>query len=168
VRFADGPTVEVDVHIAAPPSVVWELVTDITVPARFSQELQSVEWLDGATGPAFGARFAGRNRHDAGGSWETVSKVTVLDPQRAFAWAVGDPSHPSATWRFDLSPEGSGTRLRQQVRLGPGPSGLTRVIASMPDKEERIIAGRREEHRRNMTATVQGIKELAEARVGGH
>jgi len=33
----------------------------------------------------------------------------------------------------------------------------------MPDKEERIIARRLEEFERNMQATLEGIKQLAEA-----
>jgi hypothetical protein len=34
----------------------------------------------------------------------------------------------------------------------------------MPDKEERIVARRLEEHERNMRATLDGIKALAEER----
>ena len=58
------------------------------------------------------------------------------------------------------------TRLRQWARLGPGPSGLSMAIESMPDKEQRIIARRLEEHRTNMTATLAGIKDLAERAAG--
>ena len=69
LRYADGPTTEAVVDIAASPSVVWALVSDIDLPPRFSAELQGVEWLDGATGPRLGARFVGRNRHRAIGGW---------------------------------------------------------------------------------------------------
>ena len=58
---------------------------------------------------------------------------------------------------------GGGTRLRQWMCMGPAPSGLTPAIEAMPDKEERIIARRLDEHRANMAATVAGIKELAES-----
>jgi hypothetical protein len=54
--------------------------------------------------------------------------------------------------------------LRQWMRMGPAPSGLTPAIEAMPDKEERIIARRLDEHRFNMLATIQGIKDLAENR----
>jgi hypothetical protein len=76
---------------------------------------------------------------------------------------VNDPDYPSASWRFSLEPEAEGTWLRQWARLGPGPSGLTPAIAAMPDKEERIVARRMEDLSRNMTATVEGLKSLAEA-----
>ena len=39
MRFEDGPTVEVETRIDAPPERVWDLVTDIAVPARFSSEV---------------------------------------------------------------------------------------------------------------------------------
>jgi len=149
--------------IAAPPSVVWPLVCDIQVPARFSSEFQGGEWLDGATQASLGARFRGRNHHDARGTWETVSTICEYDPERAFGWAVGDPVRPAARWRFALSPDGSGTRLRQWMQMGPGESGISELIAAMPDKETRILGRRLAEHQANMTATLAGIKDLAES-----
>ena len=162
VKYADGPAVQVEVLIEAPAARVWALVTDIGLPARFSSELQETRWLDAAKGATPGARFVGRNRHPAAGEWETTCTVTAAEPERCFAWAVEGPAQPAATWGFDLEPQGSGVRLRQWARLGPGPSGLTTAIAAMPDKEERIIERRLEEHRANMQATVDGIKALAE------
>ena len=58
-RYADKPAVEVRIWIDAAPARVWELVSDIELMPATSSELQSVEWLDGAAGPAAGARFAG-------------------------------------------------------------------------------------------------------------
>ena len=163
MKYADGPTVQVDVLIDAPTARVWELVSDISLPARFSSELQEARWLDATAQATPGARFVGRNRHPAAGEWETTCVVTVWEPDHSFGWAVGEPAHPSATWGFDLEREGSGVRLRQWARLGPAPSGLTPAISAMPDKEERIILRRLEEHRANMQATVEGIKALAES-----
>ena len=45
VKYADGPTTEVTVHVGAPPQDVWPFVADVTVPARFSRELQEVRWV---------------------------------------------------------------------------------------------------------------------------
>jgi uncharacterized protein YndB with AHSA1/START domain len=163
VRYADGPTVEVEIVIEAPVERVWELVSDVCLPARFSGELQAAEWVDQAGDPVIGSRFRGRNRHPAAGEWETTCVVTDWEPERRFGWAVGDPAFPSASWRFDLAAEGGRTHLRQRARIGPAPSGLTPAIEAMPDKEELIVARRLEEHRANMAATVAGIKALAEA-----
>jgi uncharacterized protein YndB with AHSA1/START domain len=162
MKYADGPTVEVEVFVDAPIERVWLLVSDVNLPARFSSELQAAHWLDGVTSPVSGARFVGRSQHPAAGEWETTCVVTEWEPGRAFGWAVGDPSYPSASWRFELEPDGTGVRLRQRARLGPAPSGLTPAILAMPEKEERIVARRLDEHRANMQATVNGVKALAE------
>ena len=161
MRYAEGPTTEAVVHVDAPPSAVWPLVSDIQLPGRFSAEFVRGEWHD-AGGAALGARFTGHNHHDAVGDWHTTCTVVDLEPQRRFGWAVGDPEHPSALWRFELEPDGDGTRLRQWMRLGPGRTLLNDAIERMPEKEERIIDRRLAEHRINMEATVRGIKELAE------
>ncbi|CAA9216233.1 MAG: polyketide cyclase/dehydrase [uncultured Acidimicrobiales bacterium] len=162
MKYADGPTAEAEVLIDAPLETVWKHATDINVPARFSGEFQGAEWID--DGPALGARFKGRNEHTALGSWETTAWVTRYEPLREFAWSVSDPDEPSATWWFTLEEVEGGVRLRQGARMGPAPSGLTIAIRSMPDKEERIVARRLEEWTRNLQATVEGIKQLAETR----
>lgn len=161
MRYADGPTAEVEIFVAAPAERVWPLVTDIDLPARFSTEFQGAHWID--DGPALAARFVGRNRHQARGEWEVTCVVTACDVGECFAWAVGDTDTPGATWRFTIDPAPGGVVLRQWAQIGPGPSGLTPVIAAMPDKEERIVARRLEEFRTNMQATVEGIKQLAES-----
>jgi hypothetical protein len=154
------------VLIAAPAAVVWALVCDIQLPARFSSEFNGGEWLDGASSPAPGARFTGRNYHPARGNWETTSTICQYQPERVLGWAVGDPDQPSAQWRFTLAADadGTGTRLIQWMQIGPGPSGISEAIEAMPDKESRILQRRLGEHSANMTATLAGIKELAEAR----
>jgi hypothetical protein len=165
MKYSDCPTVEVDVVIDAPIERVWSLVTDINSPARFSSELIEAQWLDGANEPALGARFVGHSRHPHAGEWQTTCFVTRYEPMRSFGWAVGDPKYPSAIWRFDLQAEGDQVRLRQAAQIGPAPSGLTPAILAMPDKEERIVARRLDEHRVNMLATIEGVKALAEAAV---
>jgi uncharacterized protein YndB with AHSA1/START domain len=162
VRYADGPSTEVEVLIEAPLGRVWELVTDVNVPSRFSPELTDATWLD--DGPRLGARFRGRNQHPALGSWETTSWVDRYEPGRVFGWAVSDPDHPSATWWYTLDEVGGRVRLRHGGRMGPAPSGLNLAIERAPEKEERIVARRLEEWRAGMQATVDGIKALAEGR----
>ena len=162
MRFADRPTTETEVFVAAPPASVWPLVTEIMTPSRFGTELQEASWDDPERGACLGARFTGRNFHPARGEWETTSTIVDFVPEQRFAWAVGDPDEPSAVWRLELAPEDDGTRLRYWAQMGPGPSGITPAIEQMPDKEERIIARRLREWETNMTATITGIKQLAE------
>jgi hypothetical protein len=160
VKYAEGPSVQVEVLVRAPVERVWELVTDINLPARFSSEFVGATWVD--DGPRLAARFVGRSRHEALGEWETTSTVSRFEPPRAFGWVVADPEQPSSSWWFELDDGPDGVRLRQGTRMGPGRSGLNLAIDRMPDKEERIVARRLREFEANMRATLEGIKRLAE------
>jgi hypothetical protein len=164
MRYAEGPTVEVSLVMRARPADLWPVVTDVDLPARFSSEYQGGRWLDGSPA-AVGARFAGRNFHSAMGEWETICTVTESDPGKVFAYTVGDPADPGATWRYTLvpGPDSASTRVDYWMRMGPGWSGLCNAIEAMPDKEERIVARRCDEHRANMLRTLEGIRDLVEA-----
>ena len=161
VRYADKPSVELSVEITAPVAAVWELVTDINLPARFSVEFQGADWID-PDGPRLGARFIGRNARRAS-EWQTTCTVTWFEPFRTFGYAVNDIDDPVARWRFDLVPNAPGTRLNMWAEMGPGRSGVTSYIEKYPDREEEIVANRLAEWRTNMTSTLEGIKALAEA-----
>ena len=161
-RYADNPTVQVQTWIDVLPGRVWELVSDIELMPTMSQELQSVEWLDGATEPAVGAKFIGRSKHESLGEWATTSHVIECEPERVFAWAVEDPANPTAIWRFRLEPKNGGTELSEWMQMGPARSGLSFAIDRMPEKEQKIVFVRMREFERNMAATLAHIKKLAE------
>ena len=161
--LAAEPGVTVEVDIDASPERVWELVSDINIPAQFSTEFVGAEWVD-ADGPRQSASFIGRNRREDR-AWQTTSFVVACDPPRVFAWNVSDPDQPSAQWRFELEPIGEGTRLRQHMNIGPGRSGTSRAMEEDPGQAQEILARRRDQLRRNMELTTQGIKRLAELRV---
>ncbi len=160
--LADGPGTVVEVDVRASGDTVWELVTDIDLGKRFSAEFLGAQWTGDHTGPALGATFEGRNTHKAIGEWTVPCFVDVFDPGRAFGWCTSNPDNPGARWRFELESIAGATRLRYRLLLGPGPSGISAAIEAMPDKEPRILARRVDEHRANMQAVVNGIKELAE------
>jgi uncharacterized protein YndB with AHSA1/START domain len=161
-RYADKPTVEVQTWIDASPSRVWQVVSNIELMPTMSDELQAVEWLDGATEPSVGARFLGRNRHESLGEWATTSEIVECVPERALAWAVENRHNPTATWRFSMSEKDGGTLLTQWMQMGPGRSGLSHAIDRMPDKEQKIVFVRMREFEQNMTVTVGHIKKLVE------
>ena len=161
--LADGPGTVVEVDIKAPVSAVWEVVTDISFSAEFSEEFTGARWADGVDGPALGAQFIGSNTHPAVGEWEVPCYVDRYEEEHEFGWATSDPEHPGARWRFELSSIAGATRLRYSVTLGPGPSGITAAIEAMPDKEPRILARRIGEHRANMQRVVDGIAATLDA-----
>jgi uncharacterized protein YndB with AHSA1/START domain len=162
LRYADGPSTSVEVTIDAPPESVWAVASDIGVPVRFSEELQETAFTDGATGPAVGVRFTGRNHHPAIGEWTTTCTIVACEPARRFGWVVGDPDEPSAQWAFVLEPVDGATRLTQWMRMGPGRSGINPAIDAMPDKEHKILVRRLAEHRANMERTLAGIRALVD------
>ncbi|MER6501840.1 SRPBCC family protein [Streptomyces sp. NPDC001455] len=135
------------VHVEAAVPRVWEMVTDIHLPTRFSPELKRVVWLDGADGPVVGARFEGFNHNERLGKWQTVSQVTEIEERRAFTWVVLDangrygeatlaPERCLASWRYEIEAEGRGTLLRQTSASG-------RVAAGSPWPSRRCRTGKR-------------------------
>ncbi len=158
MRYRDCPTVEVSERIATDPDAAWAAVTDIGLPVRHSPELQEASWLDGATGPVVGARFAGRNRNEHLGEWTTTCTVVEVDPPRRWTWEVGDGGEAWSTWGFEVDPAREGVVVRQFLRMGPGRSGLNIAIDAMPDREGRIIEVRLAEHRAAMAANLAGLK----------
>ena len=91
------------------------------------------------------------------------SFIDTYEQDVAFGWRTSSIESPGARWRFEIEPNGSSSRLRYAAALGPGPSGLTIAIESMPDKEHRIIYRRIEGLHANMRKVVIGIKRLAES-----
>ena len=156
------PGVTVEVDIAASPERVWDLVSDINISARFSNEFQGAEWVD-SDGPQEGASFIGHNkRTDVNREWDTTSWVVACDPPLVFAWNVNDRDEPSAQWRFELEKIPGGTRLRQRLVIGPSLSATGHAMKDNPDQAEQILASRQEQHRGNMALNLKGIKETAE------
>src|SRR5262249_61545766 len=96
------------------------------------------------------------------GDRDTGSPGPDCDEPHRFAWVVGDPENPSATWRFTLKPDGTGTRLEQWYQMGPARSGLNIAIDAMPDKEQKIVFVRLREHEEAMLHNLDEIKTRAE------
>lgn len=158
----DLPTVTVRARISAPAQQVWELVSDIGLMPEFSDELQSVEWID-VCSPRVGARFAGTNTHPLMGTWTTESQIVECQPPHVFAWAVGDSDRPAATWRFDVVDADGGTELVFTACIGPGRSGVSMLVDREPHRRGDIVSSRLVQFRQNMEATVTAIKALAES-----
>jgi Polyketide cyclase / dehydrase and lipid transport len=158
--LVNEPGTWVEVDVGAPVDRVWAVVTDIDLPARFSDEFLGATWT--GEGPGLGASFVGRNRHDAIGEWEVESFVDVYDQGRSFGWATIELASPGSRWRFDLEPIEGLVRLRFSMSMGPGPSGISKAIEAMPDKEPRILRRRILEHHANMVRTLEGLRMIAE------
>jgi uncharacterized protein YndB with AHSA1/START domain len=109
---------EVTAEIEAPPAKVWGLITDVTNMGRWSPECHRWEWVDGASGPAVGAKFKGWNKRGLV-RWSTVSTVVTADEPTEFAWEV---KQSRMRWGYRFEPSGNGTRVTEyRDELGEKP-----------------------------------------------
>ena len=113
----------VTVHMSAPPEQVWDLVSDVTRIGSYSPETFEAQWVDGATGPAVGARFRGHvKRNGKGPVYWTTCTVTECEPGKTFAFGVGAPGKtPLNVWRYDITPAGDGSDVTESFTLRPDP-----------------------------------------------
>jgi hypothetical protein len=161
MKLSDAPSVATSTVIAASLTTVWLVVTDLNAPAAFSGEFDGAEWI-GDSPVGVGATFVGRN-HRGENSWTTTSTVTAWLPNALFTYVVGSIDEPLAIWSYAMHREGDATRLTFTASVGRGPSGLSRAVEANPDREEEIVASRLALWRDNMSATLAGMKSLAEA-----
>ena len=149
-------TAEGAIDIAAPPSLVYELVSDVTGYGRWAAETMSAEWIGAATGPSVGARFRGRNRN-GWHRWSTVCTVTAAEPDRMFEFRVHYVI-PTACWRYEITPTNSGCYVTERTaRLSPLPlSWLANLaLAGVGDRDAR--------NQRNIVRSLGQLKHHAEA-----
>jgi hypothetical protein len=114
--------------VLAAPEAVYALVADVTRTPEWSPEVVDCHWLDGATGPVVGARFAARNRR-RWFTWTNRPVVDVADPGREFAFTRTERGGGSIRWRYRLHPDGEGTAVVESYEvLAPVPHGLHVVL----------------------------------------
>ena len=148
----------IDIIIGAPPETVYALITDIDKMADFSPELVSCRWLDGATGPAVGARFEAVNKLPSSRQWKNRPVVVTFDPPREFAISRTEPFAGTVVWRYQLQPMEAGTRLVESYEVT---RPVTRVGWFII---ERLFHGhdRRSALRAGMNQTLMRLKAAAE------
>ena len=147
---------EVTLHVDAPPEKVWGVVSDVTRMGEYSPEVFEAEWLDGATGPAVGARYRGHvRRNEKWPVYWTTCKVTESVPGEVFEFAVVMRDRPVNTWRYDFRANNGGTDVTESFDLGD----------NLFTKIWRPLGGflRERRNRRDMLRTLERVKAVAEA-----
>lgn len=141
------------------PEQLWDMITDVTRMGEWSPETERAEWLDGATGPAVGAKFKGHNRHGRA-KWSTTCEVIEAERGRVFAFAVGGAARPSTVWRYTFEPApGAGTvKVTESFELTKPLTFIdrvvTRVTTGVKDRYADLEAGAR--------VTLDRFKNVAE------
>jgi hypothetical protein len=142
--------------MSAPPQTIWDLVADVRNTGRFSPETFEAEWLDGATGPALGARFRGHvRRNEIGPVYWTTCRVTACVPGREFGFEVLVGDRPVNNWHYRFEPVNSGTEVTESFRMNEG------LFTSLFG----VLGGqlRRRRNERDMRTTLERIKAVVEA-----
>jgi len=140
----------------APAERIWDLVSDVTKIGRYSPETFEAEWLEGATGPAVGAKFRGHvKRNGIGPVYWTTCTVRECVPNVKFAFGVGPSDKPLNIWAYELRPAASGTDVTESFELAP--TRLLRLYWAL------LGWARGKTNRNDMRTTLQRIKAEVES-----
>ncbi len=145
----------VTVHVDADPMACWNIASDVTRIGELSPETFEAEWLDGATGPAVGAKFRGHvKRNGRGPTYWTTCEVTQCEPGKVFEFVVVNGGRRVNNWGYTFAAADGGTDATEYFRLEP----------SLPLKLYWTLLGwaRGKTNRDGMTQTLNRLKAIAE------
>jgi hypothetical protein len=156
----DPLEISVSRDVGAPAETVYDLVSDVTTMGDYSPETTGAVWLDGASGPAVGARFKGTNRI---GSirWSTKPTITAAERGRHFAFEV--PGRATTTWTYRFDPVPGGVRVTESMRQDrptPFPIRFLQRRAGVTDRAEHLRSG--------MVTTLDRLAAAAERVAAAH
>jgi uncharacterized protein YndB with AHSA1/START domain len=140
--------------IAAPPEAVWAVLGDVRRMPELSPELvRMIPLKKGGLRP--GQWYLGLNRRKAV-LWPTRSVVSDVDPGRMVAW---DTKSSGARWIWELTPEGTGTKV---VHRRPMPRGLTPISHAFAAAFLGGTGGHADELEEGMAQSVAHLKQAVE------
>src|SRR4029079_6185679 len=154
LRSAAMPPVSVQTDIAAPPGVVWSLVSDVTRMGEWSPEATGAIWKGSATGPALGAKFTGTNANGKK-SWKTDSETTASEPGRAFGFGVTAGPLKIAHWDYRIEPTDTGCHVTETWTDNRG--GLAKFAGRFASG----VAERADHNRTKIEHTPAAVKHAA-------
>jgi hypothetical protein len=140
------------------------MLSDVTRMGEWCPITYRCEWLDGATGPAPGARFKGYNSLRPA-KWWTVCEVTESVPGKVFEFRTVEASFPFSIgakdkemtrWRYSFEPDGIGTRVTETYEVA-----FTPPLIAIPEKIVRAIGGGKVADKRR-AQTEDGIRKTLE------
>lgn len=146
--------VQASVTIAADPSAVYALITDLPTMATLAEEAHAMSWTKGSAA-APGAVFKGQNRNGSK-SWTTTCTVTTADPGKAFAFDVKSAVFPVAHWRYDIVAADGGCTVTEST--WDRRAGWFKKIAGMATG----VSDRDGANAEHIRLTLQRLKERAE------
>ena len=149
---------EASVEVAAPPEVVWAIVSDPTRTPEWSPVCRRVEWIPPSSSPTKGARFRGHNQLRAF-KWARNCEIDEWEPQRTIAFHTEFKGRASTRWRYTLEPTGDGgTRLTETYRAEFLPAWVW-LLRKVPG----AAATSARDTRENLSTSLANLRRLAEA-----
>ena len=132
------------------------MVTDLPRMGEWSPENQGGEWVKGASGPAEGAEFKGRNKNGKR-QWSTVVKVNACEAPRKFSFGLMLLGRKWVDWVYEIEPTAAGCRVTHswvdhRTKLMDRIGG---IVSGVPDRAEH--------NRRNMEVTLGNLAKAAES-----
>lgn len=152
-----GTTGQASVKVNAAPEKVYDLVSDVRRMGEWSPECRRCEWLDGATGPAVGARFKGSNKNGFI-RWSTKPRVVVADEGREFTFVTDVRGKDLTKWSYRFEPEGGGTKVTESFEMMADQPGVITFF----EKNVMRVKDRKADLEKNMQATLERIKGAVE------
>ncbi len=147
-----APLLQASIDIDAPPSKVWELISDFRRMPQWSPQCRYMRQF----GPLRnGTRTLNVNRRNRL-FWPTTSTVVEVIPEQKLAFRV-DTNH--TIWSYELEPHGEGTRVTESRHAENGVTAFSSLsvnafLGGTDNFERELVEG--------MNASLARIKAAAE------
>jgi hypothetical protein len=129
-KLLKGDRIQASTVVAAAPSAVYDVVSDIRRIPEWSPECVRAEWI----GPG---EFKGWNRRRFG-RWSTTAKIVAMEPGRRFAFAVQLGRGDFTRWSYVLEPYPDGCLVTEEflmcVDLPPLAAAYERLALRVKDR----------------------------------
>ena len=142
------------VRVEASPEAVFSYLTNLELLPGLSPENVRCEYLDEATELAVGVKFRGYNEAKAiDYKWHADCEVTVLEPNREFAYEVPPNFEHSTKWSYTVEPDGTGSIVTERFNA---------PLLALPDIYPGRIEGRRDNLEKACETTMANLKAALE------
>jgi len=148
------PDLTETIAVAAPASVLYDLVSDLPRMGEWSPECTGVTWNSRTPGPAAGARFAGRNRSGFV-RWPTQGRVLEADPGRRFSFEIFFGPWQVALWSYDFAVTDGGCEVTESW------TDRWPLVLSLPMNT--IVGDRVKINQHGIRTTLERLKAAAES-----
>jgi uncharacterized protein YndB with AHSA1/START domain len=151
-----GNTAQRSRTTAAGPAQVWAVLGDVARMPEWSEDLASVELLEG-DGRSAGSRFRGNNQSGER-RWSMTCVIDQYDDGRSLEFHTEtDTGEIRTRWWYRISPASEGTMVTEGFQR-VAKLGRLRAMA-----ERKLIGDRAEYNARNIDASLERLAKVVEA-----